>query len=171
MNTQSTRWIHRAASLVALVAIVLPAAAQYQRGSEDDDEYRGHNADVREAYRRGYERGYDRGYRKAAEEGNRYSPPIVVAPPPPAPPPNQPTGPINVTGAYYGSSDKNCQAGRYMARAANGKRSYSFKVTNEICGDPHPGARKSLEVTYTCGHLQRAASAREHTTIYLDCAN
>ena len=157
------------AALVLGAAFAGAAGAQGYRMDDDDDEYRGRSQELRDAYRRGFERGYDRGYRKGMEASDRRGPPQVIAPPPP--PPNVPTGPIQVTGAYYGTDERNCQAGRQMARAANGKRSYSFKVTNEICGDPAPGKRKSLEVTYTCGHLQKQASAREHQTIYLDCSS
>lgn len=154
-----------AVALAALLAIAVPASAQ--RGGDDDfeEEYRGRSQELREAYRRGYERGYDRGYRKGLESAERRGPPAAVAPPP-----NAPTGPIRVTGAYYGSRERNCEAGRAVARMANGKRSFSFKVTNEICGDPDPGKRKTLEVTYTCGQLQKTASAREHQTIYFDCS-
>ena len=153
------------AALAAL--LTLAGGAWAQRGGDDgpdDDEYRGRSQELRDAYRRGYERGYDRGYRKGLD-ADRRGPPAVVAPPP-----NVPTGPIQVTGAFYGSDQRNCQAGRQVARLANGKRSYSFKVTNEVCGDPDPGKRKTLEVTYTCGQLQKTASAREHQTIYFDCS-
>jgi hypothetical protein len=165
-----TSTILRAALAVAAFAAVAASAQGYRYNPADDegDEYRGRSQELRDAYRRGYERGYDRGYRRGQESAERR------APPPPAvitPPPNVPTGPIQITGAYYGTSENNCQAGRQVARVANGKRSYSFKVTNEICGDPSPGNRKSLEVTYTCGHLQKAASAREHQVIYLDCSS
>lgn len=155
------------AALAALLTLAGAAAAQ--RGGDDgpdDDEYRGRSQELRDAYRRGYERGYDRGYRKGLDAADRRGPPAVIAPPP-----NVPTGPIQVTGAFYGSDQRNCQAGRQVARLANGKRSYSFKVTNEICGDPDPGKRKTLEVTYTCGQLQKTASAREHQTIYFDCSS
>jgi len=78
-------------------------------------------------------------------------------------------GPIHVTGAVYGTSSHNCDGTRFLSRRANGKRSYSFEVTNEICGDPAHGERKSLDVTYRCGEVQKTASANEHRTIYLDC--
>ena len=158
--------------LAACLALALSSHSLAQRGGDhgyDNDEYRGYNQELRDAYRRGYERGYDRGYRSGLESAERRAPP-----PPPAviaPPPNVPTGPIAVTGAFYGTPEKNCQAGRQVARLANGKRTYSFKVTNEICGDPSPGNRKTLEVTYTCGHLQKTASAREHQTVFLDCGS
>lgn len=38
-------------------------------------------------------------------------------------------------------------------------------------GDPAPGQRKSLEVTYICGKVVRTASAYEHRSLYLDCTN
>ena len=148
------------AAFVALATLAGAAGAQGYRMPDDEDEYRGRNQDLRDAYRRGY----DRGYRKGMEAAERRGPPVAV------PPPHVPTGPIQVTGAHYGSDSRNCQALRQVARLANGKRSYSFKVTNEICGDPHPGQRKTLEVKYTCGHLLKTASAREHQTIYLDCS-
>lgn len=163
----------RTSIVMAAVAAFLVAsgAALAQRGGDEgeDDEYRGRSQELRDAYRRGYERGYDRGYRKGLEAGDRRAPPpAVIAPPPP---PVVQLGPIQVTGAYYGSDQRNCQAGRQVARLANGKRSYSFKVTNEICGDPDPGKRKTLEVTYNCGQVQKTASAREHQTIYFDCSS
>jgi hypothetical protein len=156
--------------LAAALALACSTAVPAQRGGDkgyDNDEYRGYNQELRDAYRRGYERGYDRGYRSGQESAARNAPPPAVV----APPPNVPTGPIQVTGAFYGTPERNCQAGRHVSRVANGKRSYSFKVTNDICGDPSPGNRKTLEVTYTCGHLQKTASAREHQTVYLDCGS
>ena len=80
-------------------------------------------------------------------------------------------GPIRVTGAFYGTSSRNCDATRYVASRANGKRTYSFEISNNICGDPAHGDRKSLEVTYYCGHVVKSASANEHRTIYLDCTS
>jgi hypothetical protein len=146
----------------ALIAIALACAAIPARSQSPDPE-------EREAYRRGYEEGFARGYRKGLDEGQqRVAPP----PPPPAvPPPPVATGPIRVTGAFYGTSSKNCDATRHVASRANGKRSYSFEVSNSICGDPARGDRKSLEVTYRCGRLDKTASANEHRTIYLDCTS
>lgn len=150
--------------LAALVAAAasLPARAQRDEPREvpgpaydDSDAYR-------EGYRRGFDDGYARGYRKALEENRA---PAAVAPPPPP----LATGPIVVSGAVYGTSSKNCDATRFVARRANGKRSFSFEVTNEMCGDPSRGDRKSLEVTYICGSIAKTASANEHRTIYLDC--
>jgi hypothetical protein len=119
------------------------------------------------AYKRGYEEGFERGYQKGLHEAERRA--VEVAPPP-APVPAVPrTGPIHVTGAFYGTSSRNCDATRHVASRANGKRNYSFEVTNEVCGDPAHGDRKSLEVTYRCGEILKNASANEHRIIYLDC--
>lgn len=38
-----------------------------------------------------------------------------------------------------------------------------------MCGDPSPGDRKSLEVTYVCGSVAKTASANEHRSVTLDC--
>jgi hypothetical protein len=120
------------------------------------------------AYKRGYEEGFERGYQKGLREGERRAA-EAAPPPPPAPAPPPRSGPIRVTGAFYGTTSRNCDATRFVASRANGKRSFSFEVTNEICGDPARGDRKSLEVTYRCGEILKSTSANEHRTIYLDC--
>ena len=140
-----------------LAAAVGAAHAQSRNGERAED-----------AYRRGYDEGFERGYQKGLEEAERRARAASVPPPPPAPLPPR-TGPIHVTGAFYGTSPRNCDATRQLSRRANGKASYSFEVTNEICGDPAHGDRKSLEVTYRCGEIVKTASANEHRTIYLDC--
>lgn len=152
--------------LLAATMFLSAISAQAQpRYDDDPPEYRDRR-DEREAHRRGYERGFERGYAKGMDEGQRR----MAAPPPPPPPPAAPRlGPIRVTGAYYGTPSKNCDATRYVGGRANGKRSYSFEVTNTMCGDPVRGDRKSLEVTYRCGEIIKSASAYEHRTIYLDC--
>jgi hypothetical protein len=156
------------AALLACAALsAFGAFAQYRTDPDEPSEYRDRR-DEREAYRRGYERGYDRGFARGLEEGRRSAPPAAVAPPPPPPPV---LGPIKITSAFYGSGSKNCDATRWVARHANGKRTHSFKVTNDMCGDPHHGQRKTLEVTYWCGQVARTASAREHQDVYLSCVS
>ena len=161
--------------LPAFLAMTLLAAqaslAQSPRGYEEEPEYRDRK-DQQEAYRKGYERGYDRGFQRGIEEGSKRGMAVqnVAPPPPPAPPPPS-LGPIKVTGAFYGSGKKNCDATRYVGRHANGNRTYSFKVSNDMCGDPDRGQRKTLEVTYWCGAVSRTASAREHQDIFLNCIN
>lgn len=154
----------RAAALVLaflplLVAAPLPAAA-----AEEPPEER---ADYREGYRKGYDDGFERGYRKGLEEGRRATPAAVPAPPPPP----RPTGPITVSNAWYGTPSKSCDATRWVAQRANGRRSASIEVSNAMCGDPARGDRKQLEVTYVCGSIARTATAYEHRTAYLDCSN
>ena len=133
--------------------------------AEDDDppEYR-ERTEARDAYRRGYERGFERGFQKGLAESQKRP---AIAPPPA--PPLVMLGPIQVSRASYGTSSKNCNATRFVARQADGHRSHSFGVTNAMCGDPAHGDRKTLEVTYQCGQVVKTASAREHQTIYLDC--
>jgi hypothetical protein len=80
-------------------------------------------------------------------------------------------GPITVSRAYYGTSSKSCDATRWVARKVNGRRSASFEVTNDMCGDPAKGDRKELEITYVCGTVAKTASAYEHRTVYLDCTS
>jgi hypothetical protein len=152
---------------VLAAAVMLSATSAHAQNYDDPPEYR-ERGEHREAYRKGYERGFERGYAKGLAEGERRAPP----PPPVAVPPPAPRiGPIRVTGAFYGTSARNCDAKRYVASRANGKGSWSFEVSNNICGDPARGDRKSLEVTYYCGQVMKSASANEHRTIYLDCTS
>lgn len=150
-----------------LLAAALCASAQPRDRDPDDDddpaEYRDRQ-EVRDAYRRGYERGYDRGYRRGFQEGEKRA-----LPPPPPPPPPPVLGPIKVASAFYGTASKNCDATRFVRRQADGRRQHSFKVTNEMCGDPAHGERKTLEVVFWCGQISRTASAREHQSIFLNC--
>lgn len=144
---------------LALAALLL--APVCSRAQDEPPEYRGES---REAWRHGYERGFERGYEKGLAEGQRRA---AAAPPPPPPAPR--IGPIRVTGASYGTSSRSCDATRWVASRANGRRSHSFEVTNNICGDPSRGDRKELEVAYRCGEIAKTASAPEHRTITLDC--
>jgi hypothetical protein len=158
-NASRLRWISNALATGALLA------AGQALAQDTPPEYR-ERSDYRDAYRRGYEAGFERGYSKGMDDGQRRA---AAVPPPVAVP--VPLGPIRITGAFYGTSSKNCDATRYVSSRANGKRTYSFEVTNNICGDPARGDRKSLEVTYFCGGVTKTASANEHRTIYLDCTS
>ena len=164
--------MRRLPALLALPLLMAAHAALAQpRGTVDDpEEYRG-NREASEAYRRGYERGYDRGFERGMQEAGKrgMAPGAAAAVPTPPPPPAPSLGPIKVTSAFYGSGKKNCDATRYVGRKANGNRTHSFKVSNDMCGDPDRGQRKTLEVTYWCGEVSRTASAREHNDIYLNC--
>ena len=145
------------AFFLAAAATAWAAAA----GAQDRDSY-----DYREGYRRGYDDGFSSGYRKGLAESSRAAPPAAAAPPPPVP-----TGPITISTAYYGTSSKSCDATRWVARKTNGRRTASFEVTNDMCGDPAKGDRKQLEITYVCGSIAKTASAYEHRTVYLDCTS
>ncbi|QJR14343.1 hypothetical protein [Usitatibacter palustris] len=113
-------------------------------------------------YNEGYRRGFKDGFREGSLEADKRG---AVA----APAPIKATGPITITSAYYGTSSKNCNAAHWLGKRVNGKRSASVQVENSICGDPAPGARKSLEVTYICGALVKTESAFEHRTASFDC--
>ncbi|HXZ48045.1 MAG TPA: hypothetical protein VEG27_03440 [Usitatibacter sp.] len=140
-------------------ALVAAAGAWPCLADEGDGSRTEAKAAYREGYQRGYDEGFDRGYRKGLEEGRA----SAIAEPPHA------TGPITVSSANYGTSSRRCDATRFVARRANGKRTYSFEVSNDMCGDPSHGDRKALEVAYVCGSIAKTASANEHRTIQLDC--
>jgi hypothetical protein len=155
-------------AITALAAAIAPAFAQTYEPREPAPSppvYQQQGGDpYREGYRKGYDDGFARGYEKAVQEARA----AAAAAPPPPPPPRS-TGPITISGAVYGTSSKNCDATRYVAHRANGKRTYSFEVNNEMCGDPSRGDRKELNVTYICGTIAKTATAYEHRTVYLDC--
>ncbi len=90
-------------------------------------------------------------------------------PPSSPPPPPRSTGPISVQRAAYGSGGRVCDATRWARSRTQGRQTATLDVTNNICGDPAPGARKSLEVTYVCGSVPKTASANEHRSLFLDC--
>jgi hypothetical protein len=156
---------HSPAHVLALGLFLAASPALAFDGDPPQEDRR----DYREGYRRGYDDGFSAGYRKGQDESRRNGP-LPAAPPPAAAPP-RPTGPITVSTAYYGTSSKSCDATRWVARRANGRRTASFEVTNDMCGDPARGDRKQLEVTYVCGSIAKTASANEHRTVYLDCTN
>ena len=144
-----------AAALAASGAMAAGAEGPSGPGQDSDD--------YRAGYRAGYDDGFQRGFEKAMRESN--------APPPQAAPaaPPRSTGPITISRALYGTSSKSCDATRWAARMANGRASASLDASNSICGDPAPGDRKQLSVTYVCGTIAKSADAYEHRTVYLDC--
>ena len=116
------------------------------------------SSDYKEGYAEGFRDGFEKGRRKAITEQRDEST-------------TESRGQlITVTSAIYGpESGSSCDARRFAGSRANGRRSASIEVTNKICGDPSPGDRKSLEITYRCGNLVKTASAYEHRTAYLSC--
>ena len=143
------------AALAASMAAIAFAEGPSGPGAEQDD--------CRQGYRAGYDDGFRRGYEKGMHEA-RAAAVQAPAPPPPI------TGPITVSRAVYGSSAHSCDATHWAARNANGRMSASLDVSNKICGDPSPGDRKSLDVTYVCGTIAKTATAYEHRSVYLDCS-
>jgi hypothetical protein len=149
----------KAMKLVAALAAsgAMAVAAQAPGGDASDD--------YRAGYRAGYDDGFQRGYEKAMRDHDPPGPPPAVAPPAP-----RATGPITISRAVYGSSARSCDATRWAARMANGRASATLDASNSICGDPAPGDRKSLDVTYICGSIAKNATAFEHRAVYLDCS-
>lgn len=135
----------RAVSIVFAGSLSLGALAQ-------------ESADYKQGYAQGFRDGFDEGYRKAAAEQGSAAAAASRG------------FPIAITGATYGpESGSSCDARRFVAPRVNGRRSGSIDVTNQMCGDPAPGKRKSLNITYLCGNLAKTASAYEHRTVYLFC--
>ncbi len=116
------------------------------------------SSDYKEGYADGFRDGFEKGRRKAIAEDRGEST-------------SESKGyPITITSAIYGpESGSSCDARRFVGSRANGRRSASIDVTNKMCGDPSPGDRKSLEITYRCGSLVKTTSAYEHRTAYLSC--
>jgi hypothetical protein len=114
--------------------------------------------DFKQGYSRGFRDGFDEGYRKAVTEQGAAG---IAA---------SKGFPIAITSATYGpDSGSSCDARRFVAPRANGRTSASIDVSNQMCGDPSPGKRKSLNITYLCGNVPKTASAYEHRTVYLSC--
>lgn len=113
-------------------------------------------------YQNGYRQGYDDGFQAGLRAGGSGSNGTASRPSAPAR--------IRIYTAMYGSDDKQCDASRYVIPKANGRSSASIAVTNQMCGDPHPGERKSLRVVYSCGDGDKEASAYEHRDVYLSCS-
>ncbi len=152
----------RTIAIAAAVLLIGEAVAQRPEKGVDYDE----------GYKAGFREGYSKGYREGLAEGERRGASFVPPPPPVAPPPKPgPTGPITISNAWYGTSSKNCNATGWLARRVNGRLTANVDVENKICGDPAPGQKKSLEVTYICGNFVKNASAYEHRTLYLDCTS
>ena len=118
-----------------------------------------------DSYSRGFKDGWKEGYEQARKElGSSQRPGHSLVDPKPV------SYPITISLARYGDSSRDCDATHYVARRANGRMSVTVDVTNGMCGDPAPGQRKSLDVTYVCGNRSKTASAYEHRSVYLDCS-
>ena len=81
---------------------------------------------------------------------------------------------IVVVRAWYSQEGRNTAAGSCeltsrLVREMNGRMHASIDVTNQLCGDPAPGKRKSLKAIYMCGGEEREAEAHEHRALRLSC--
>jgi hypothetical protein len=145
-------------AVVVIAASGAMEAAAQAPGNDSSEDYRS-------GYRAGYDDGFQRGYDKAMREaGNQAPAPVAV----PAAPPRA-TGPIVISRAVYGNGSHVCDASRWAARIANGRTTATLDASNDICGDPAKGERKSLDVTYVCGSIAKSSSAYEHRSVSLDC--
>ena len=134
--------------LFTLPALCLCVAAAAQDSSQFKD-----------GYAQGYKEGFDAGYRKAASEQQNAAEAASKG------------FPIAIQVATYGpeGSRDRCDATHYVRKQANGRRNANVDITNQMCGDPAPGKRKNVEITYTCGAIAKTASVYEHRSAYLYC--
>ena len=119
--------------------------------------------DFQEGYRKGFEDGFAAGQRAGVAAPAQAPPAAAVVP---APVINRG---IIIARAAYGDGRRRCEYTGQLAGMANGRMRASIEVTNNLCGDPAPGERKSLKVEYTCGGPMKQADAFEHRTLYLNC--
>ena len=145
-------WTRAAVFLLCALAPVWAAA-------QDRDGQRAY----REGFDEGFRQGYDRGQREAQAQAGNPPPGAVLVP-------VVPKRGIVVLRAWYGDGERRaCELTGWAARRFNGRKSESVEVTNQICGDPAPGARKELTVEYMCGGETRRESAYEHRKLSLSC--
>lgn len=114
-------------------------------------------------YRQGYADGFRDGYAKAQQEARQSFRNEQNA--------QARTAVISIQSAFYGEEYGNarCDATRFVARAAQGRRDATIQVSNDICGDPARGKRKQLTVTFYCGPVSKTESAYEHRQLSLSC--
>ena len=110
-------------------------------------------------FERGYREGYANGYREgmSASQANPVRRPV-----------SGPAG-IIVIRAWYGDEHKYCDLTAWAAKHFNSRTSAEVDVSNQICGDPSPGNRKSLHVEFLCNGQTRMEEAYEHRRLRLSC--
>ncbi len=111
-------------------------------------------------YERGYREGYSRGYQDAQKSVNSSLS---------ARPRENKTRGLVIIRATYGDYSHSCDLTSWAAGYFNNHTSATADVTNQLCGDPSPGNRKSLKVEYYCNGEQKSASAYEHRQLSLSC--
>lgn len=135
------------------------------------------SGDYMQGYRDGYRDGFERGRQEAMNNnpgwnsnGNRFGDRSGPDYNPFGGGSSAPGGrSINVVSAVYGNYSSDCDATRYVASRAAGRMVATIEVSNNMCGDPARGDRKTLRVRYYCGSELREASAPEHRSVTLDC--
>lgn len=107
-------------------------------------------------YRRGYDQGYRDGVAAAQGRGGQQD--------------YGGRGRIHIVEALYGVRNAACDARESMRQMIGRYANPSITSNNQLCGDPAPGARKRLTVTYRCGDsgLIRA-QADEGDSLTLNC--
>src|SRR5262245_34344344 len=128
--------------------------------------------DFQDGYRKGFQDGFEQGRKfGVAPAGTAPATAAPAAAPVAAPAATQPAKPqgIVVLKATYGDFFNQCDATSYVAGQSRDKRAVTFRVTNNMCGDPAPGKRKELKVTYHCGSVQRDVTNTENRDVMLDC--
>ena len=76
---------------------------------------------------------------------------------------------IEILRADYGAGRRFCDAGYAFAQQCNGLGECRVYVSNDLCGDPHRGKRKFVDVEYRCGGRVFVEQAREGNTAFLGC--
>lgn len=110
-------------------------------------------------FERGFKEGYGKGYQdgvNAAQSRLARNPSVV------------PAG-IVVIRAWYGDDNNSCDLTAWSAARFNSRTSGEVEVTNQMCGDPAPGKRKSLRVDFLCNGQARTLEAYEHRRLSLYC--
>lgn len=77
-------------------------------------------------------------------------------------------GGLSIQEAVYGTSYRYCDA-TYAVRHCDGRDSCQIRASNNLCGDPHKGERKTLNVVYSCGYDTFETRIRERETGYIEC--
>jgi hypothetical protein len=84
------------------------------------------------------------------------------------------TGFVEIVDAEYGVPGRTCTAGpeikKHVSAACGGFRPRCLvSVSTGWCGDPAPGAVKTLTVDYMCGPTRKRASGTQTTGLLLTC--
>ena len=118
-----------------------------------------HFAFAESDFERGYRDGYRKGYQDGMNSGPSGSPQWQGGG----------TQGIVVIRARYGDENRSCDLTARAAQRFNGRADAEVDVSNQLCGDPAPGGRKSLQLEYLCKGQTRTAEAYEHRRLSVNC--